>query len=97
MVQRIGTHQRKTRHKLTLDHRERGKISVIRYFQKFQPGESVAIKLNPQVQKGRCFPRFHGRIAKVISQRGRCYELSITDGNKEKMLLVYPIHLKKIN
>ncbi len=46
-------------------------------------------------QKGMYLPRFHGRIGVVKGQRGKCYEVAIKDGSKEKILIVHPVHLKK--
>ena len=41
------------------------------------------------------FPRFHGKIGTVVSQKGRCYTVKIKDGNAEKTLIVHPVHLRK--
>ena len=95
MVTRIGTKQRKTRHKFTQHYRKKGKIPLSQYFQQLNEGEKVNLKVNPTVQKGRFFPRFHGKTGTIIGKRGFCYQVKIKDGNKEKTLYVHPIHLKK--
>ena len=95
MVTRIGTKQRKTRHKFTQHYRKKGKIPISQYFQQLNEGEKVNLKVNPTVQKGRFFPRFHGKTGTIIGKRGFCYQVKIKDGNKEKTLYVHPIHLKK--
>jgi large subunit ribosomal protein L21e len=96
MVSRIGTKQRKTRHKLTNNYRARGKVSLSRYFASYQAGDTVNLKLHPSVQKGRFFPRFHGLSGKISgSMKGDCYEVTINDGGKRKALFVHPIHMKK--
>lgn len=95
MVKRIGTKQRKTRHKYTLNYHERGKIPLSRYFQEFKTGDKVNLKINSNIQKGRFFPRFHGFTGTVTGIKGACYEVKIKDGNKEKWVYVHPIHLKK--
>lgn len=95
MVTRIGTKQRKTRYKFTLHYRERGKLSLSRYFQEFKEGDKVNLKINSSVQTGQFFPRFHGLTGTVTGKRGFCYEVKIYDRDKEKKLFVHPIHLKK--
>ena len=95
MVKRIGTKQRKPRHKFTQYYRNKGKISLSQYFQELHNGEKVNLKINPGVQKGRFYPRFHGLTGTVTGKKGACYQVKIKDGNKEKTLYIHPIHLKK--
>lgn len=96
MVTRIGGFRRKTRRKLRKRVRDKGKISIRRYLQAFKIGDRVCLKAEPAVQKGMYMPRFHGKIGIVKAKRGKCYEVGIKDGNKEKMLLVHPVHLKGV-
>ena len=96
MVKRIGTGRRKTRHKLKKSFKEKGKIPLSIYFQELKEGDKVALVANSGVSKGMYFPRFHGRVAKVVGKKGFCYQVSIIDGKKEKLFNVHPIHLKKI-
>jgi len=96
MVKRLGTKQRKTRHKFLRYYREKGKISLSRYFQEFAQGDKVNLKINSAVQKGRFFPRFHGFTGTISGpKKGVCYEVTIKDGQKTKMLYVHPIHMQK--
>lgn len=96
MVTRIGTKQRKTRHKLTQTYRNKGKIPLSKYFQEFIEGDKVGLKINANVQKGRFFPRFHGLTGTITGKKkGICYEVNIRDGGKQKVLFIHPIHLKK--
>tara|TARA_Y100000310_G_C20428785_1_gene690354 strand:+ start:360 stop:650 length:291 start_codon:yes stop_codon:yes gene_type:complete len=95
MVTRIGTKQRKTRHKFSVHYRAKGKISVSRYLQEFTDGDKVNLKINGNVQKGRFFPRFHGLTGTVNGKKGACYGVTIKDGGKKKLLYVHPIHLTK--
>ncbi len=96
MVKRIGTSRRKTRHKFRKNIAKKGKISITRYFQKFEKGDQVILKAEPSVHKGLYFPRFHGKVGIIKNSRGTCYELMIKDFKKEKTLLVHPVHLKKV-
>ena len=95
MVKRIGTTQRKSRHKFQLKYREKGKIPLSRYFQVFSAGEKVGLKIHPNVHEGRFFSRFHGMCGSITGvKKGSCYEVKITDGGKAKTLYVHPIHMK---
>jgi len=96
MVTRIGRSRRKTRHLMSKNIRSKGKISITRYLQKFEVGEKVALKMEPAVQKGGYFPRFHGKIGTVSGKQGRCYSISVKDINKLKTVLVHPVHLKRV-
>lgn len=95
MVTRIGTKQRKTRHKFKKNYREKGKISVSQFLQEFNNGDKVNLKINSNVNKGRFFPRFHGLTGVVTGKKGLCYQVKINDNGKEKQLYIHPIHLKK--
>jgi large subunit ribosomal protein L21e len=96
MVTRIGTTQRKTRHKFKASIREKGKIPLSRYFQEFKEGEKVGLKTHPSVQKGRFHSRFHGKAGEVVGKKGRCFTIEIKDGGKQKTLYIHPIHLKRL-
>jgi|TARA_B100000315_G_scaffold258547_1_gene311109 ribosomal protein L21E len=75
--------------------REKGKISFRRYFQKFKQGDNVS--LVRELAVGANFPRrLQGKTGVIQEKRGRSYFVKIKDSNKTKMILVEPIHLKKI-
>jgi len=96
MVQRSGGFRRKTRHKLKKNIRQKGKISIHNYLQEFKSGDKVLLKAEPSIQKGMYFPRFHSKVGTVKVKQGKCYKILIKDHNKEKILIVHPIHLKKV-
>jgi len=95
MGRRVGSFLRKSRQKLRLDYREKGKISLSRYFHEFKDGDKVALKIHSSVQLGRFFPRFQGLTGTIVGKRGDCYAVQIRDHDKEKKVFVHPIHLKK--
>lgn len=95
MAKKIGGFRRKTRSKLKKSHRQKGKISITRYFQEFKEGERVILKAEPSIHHGMYFPRYHGKSGTVKSRKGRCYEVLINDLGKEKTLIVHPVHLKR--
>lgn len=96
MVKRIGGFRRKTRSKLRKNIRQRGKISLTRFFQKLKEGDKVCLVAEPAVQGGMPFPRFHGKSGIVKGEQGECYKVEIKDGKKQKTLVVHPIHLRRI-
>ena len=75
--------------------RTRGKISFSRYFQKLDKGDKVSIVREKAINFN-ISERFQGRTGVVEGKRGRLYIVKINDKNKEKQLLIEPIHLKKI-
>ncbi len=96
MVKRIGGFRRKTRHKLKKPVRRKGKVSISKYFQDFKINEIVQLVAEPSIQKGMYFPKFHGRYGTINKKKGKCYEVKIKTQKKEKILIVHPVHLKKI-
>ena len=95
MAKRIGGMRRKTRYKFSKERREKGKVSMTDYFQTFNVGDRVYLGVEPAIQKGMYHPRFMGKSGLVTGKKGRCYEITIKDINKEKMLVVHPVHLKR--
>lgn len=75
--------------------RERGKIRLSKYFQKFKHGERVAVKKELALQPK--FPKkLQGRSGVVSSKRGNSYIVKINDLNKEKTYIIHPVHLRKL-
>ncbi len=95
MVKKKGI-RRKSRDKLSKGFRKSGKISIRRWIQKLSPGDRVALAAEPAYHKGLYMPRFHGLSGKVLGKQGRCYKVVFKDMDKEKMIIVHPVHLKKI-
>lgn len=92
---RIGGYRKGSRDKLSKNHREKGKISLTRYFQSFKEGEKVQLDLEPSVPKGKFCTRYNGKVGVVSGKEGECYKVIIKDIKKEKVILVHPIHLSK--
>lgn len=76
--------------------RNRGKISLTKYFQQFTGGDSVAIVRDLAVQAPGFPARMQGRTGVVLSKRGSSYVVAIKDYTKKKIYVVKPIHLQKI-
>ena len=96
MVQRVGGFRRDTRRKLKKGIRQKGKISLTRYLQQFNRGDHVQLQAEPAVQKGMYFPPFHGKAGIIGEKQGRCYKVEIKDGGVKKVLIVHPVHLKRL-
>ncbi len=94
-MQRTGGYRRKTRSKLRKNVRAKGKVAIRNFFQSFNEGDRVNLVAEPGVQRGIYHPRFHGRTGVVTSKQGNSYYVKIKDGNKEKSIIVHPVHLKK--
>ncbi|MFH1133050.1 MAG: 50S ribosomal protein L21e [Nanoarchaeota archaeon] len=95
MVQRRGGYKRKSRDKSTKKASQRGKISLRRYFQSFKVGDRVYVIPEPAVQKGSVHLRFQGKSGIVTGSQGRCYYVTIKDGDKTKRLIMHPVHMKR--
>jgi large subunit ribosomal protein L21e len=85
----------KTRRLLSKKPRARGLSPITKGFQEFAEGDKVNIIIDPSVHKGAPFSRFHGLTGVVVGQRGAAYEVNVYDGNKLKMVVARPEHLKR--
>lgn len=96
MAKRVGRSRRKTRQIMSKHAREKGKISLSSYFQEFKEGDNVNLQAEPAMHKGMYFRRFHGKQGVIKGKRGGCYEVMLKDGGKQKMLIIHPVHLRKV-
>ncbi|MBI4738368.1 50S ribosomal protein L21e [Candidatus Woesearchaeota archaeon] len=96
-MQHIGGFRRKTRHKFMKSRQTKGKVSLRNYLQKLSPNDGVQLVVEPAVQKGMYFPRFHGLTGRVVGQQGSCYKVTISDKGAKKTIIVHPVHLKKLH
>ncbi|MEK6934575.1 MAG: 50S ribosomal protein L21e [Nanoarchaeota archaeon] len=97
MTKRTGKSRRKTRYKFSKKSGEKGKVNIGKYLQSFEEGDKVLLKLDPSVHKGLYFRRHHGKVGVIKRRRGFCYETSVKENNKEKLLIIHPIHLTKVS
>jgi large subunit ribosomal protein L21e len=97
MSTKIGSSRRKTKHLLTIPKKMKGKLAVSGFMKKFDIGKMVKLSIKPSIVKGMYFRRFHGRVGKVIGIQGKAYKVHIKDGNKDKTLIIGPIHLENVN
>ena len=95
-MKKTGGLRRKTRYLFKKHKKQKGKISLSRYLQTFKQGDKVRLTVEPAVQKGMYHPRFYGKTGIIQTKKGKCYDVLITDGGKQKTLIVHPIHLKRV-
>lgn len=87
---------RRSRNILKGNPRDRGKISIRRYTQKFEIGEIAAIDIDVRY-RNIPYPKFNGKIGRIKGKQGRAYYITINDNGRYKDILVPPEHLQKIN
>ncbi len=83
-----------TRETLSNDPRDRGTSPPQRAIQEYEVGQKVHLKIDPSVPDGRYHPRFDGQTGEVAGKQGKSFKVSITDGGKEKTLIVSAAHLR---
>jgi len=84
-----------TRNKLKNEPREGGTSPPQRAVETYEEGERVHLKIDPSVPDGRFHPRFDGLTGVVEGSQGEAYRVGITDGGKDKTLIVKPAHLTR--
>lgn len=96
MVTRSHGPQQKTRNKLKKKPRNKGKISISKFFQRFKEGDKVLIKAEPSFKKNIPHRRFMNKYGIILGKQGNAYRVQIKDMNKNKEIYVFPIHLKRL-
>lgn len=86
----------KTRGVFSKKPRQRGVAPPNKVLRVFETGSRVAIVMDPAQQLGIVHKRFQGQTGVVSARRGDAYEVQINHGNKPKLLIVRPEHLKPI-
>ena len=94
MAKRIGG-TRKVRGKFKKQADQKGKLSQRNYLADYKIGDNVLLKIDPTTKEGIFHPRFIGKRGVVAKKRGNSYEIKFYDYNKQKMIIVHPIHLRK--
>jgi large subunit ribosomal protein L21e len=89
--------RKKTRALLTKRPREHGKLGLSKLLKKYEPGDKVVISIDSSIHKGMPHRRYQGRVAVIKSKRGRSYEVSVTQGDAVKELIIRPEHLKSLS
>jgi large subunit ribosomal protein L21e len=87
--------QRRRTRGLSVKPRDRGKVSIRARLQKFKEQDKVSIIINPMYQSIPD-PHFHGMTGKIVKPQGRAYYVRVSDGDKTKLIIVTPEHLRRV-
>ena len=88
-----GTRNR-TRHKLRVRPRDRGKVTITSTMRTFAVGSRAQVIMDPRLHKGMPHRRFQGLTAMVTGTQGEAVVVEVHSGNKLKTLVVRPEHLR---
>ncbi|MEM0056900.1 MAG: 50S ribosomal protein L21e [Candidatus Geothermarchaeota archaeon] len=83
----------KTRKLLTKEENE-GFSDRLLLLQNAKIGDKVVIKIDPSYHKGMPHRRYHGLVGTIVGRRGRAFEVKVTKGNKEVLLIIPFEHLR---
>lgn len=72
-----------------------GRFKIADSLQDFKPGNSVRIKLNPNIHRGMPHPKYQGAFGKILGKKGNSFILEIKNGNKLKQIISRPEHLAR--
>lgn len=70
--------------------------AITNYLRIFKMGEKVMLMPEPASQKGMPFPRYKGKVGRVVEIRGKSYLVEIVDGKKKKTIISRPEHLRRV-
>lgn len=94
MVRKTRGYKCRTRKLFSKKTRDKG-IPPLGYLLKdYEPGEKVNITINPTIHKGQPHKRFHGKTGSIIGKRGKAYLVSVKDGDREKIIISRPEHMR---
>jgi large subunit ribosomal protein L21e len=72
------------------------KPSVNDIMQEFDDDDKVQVVIDPSYHAGFPDKGFHGLTGKVVGKRGNSFEVKLSKGNKEMMVVTTAVHLKKL-
>ncbi len=90
-----GAHHR-SRRRLALRKRDKGKIDLKKALQSFNDGERVLIDPSSSVQRNIPHRRFFGINGVILKKKGRAYTVQVMQGTMTKTVDLLPVHLKKL-
>lgn len=84
----------KSRNKLRK--RKRDKLTINKLLSSFEEGDRVQLDIEPAVHSAMPSPKLQGLTGNVIGHEGINCKVIVKRGNKDKYLVVHPVHLKKL-
>lgn len=97
MVRRSKGIRGKSRHILQKHKRERGLQSITRHLREYPDGTTVAVNLDPASHVGMPHLRFQGLTGVIAGRQGHAYVVKLYHGNKPKIVIANPEHLKVVS
>ena len=86
----------RTRTRNKLRQKKRIKFKSEMFLKTFDIDQKVIIKPEPSSHKGMPFPKFKGRVGKIIGKRGSSYIVRIEVGKSKKDIISRPEHIEAI-
>ncbi|WP_338601185.1 50S ribosomal protein L21e [Sulfolobus tengchongensis] len=94
MVKHSRGYRTRSRSLLRKSPRERGAIPPLsRLMVDYKEGDQVVIKINSSVHSGMPHRRYQGKVGKIVGRRGKAYMVSVSIGDKQKLIIIRPEHL----
>lgn len=91
-----GLHKR-SRKRLKLDVKERGKVNIKKALQSFEVGEKVVVDPDSRVQKNLPQRSFFGSVGIIIQKKGNAYTIEVRQqGKRPKRIDLLPVHIKRL-
>jgi len=97
LVKHSHGYRSRTRKLLRKKPRERGLFPLSRILYQYEIGERVTIIIDPSIHKGMPHKRYHGKVGVIVGKRGRAYIIETYLGEKRKILIVRPEHLRPLS
>ena len=74
--------------------RRRGLQPIGNLLYEYTSGDKVVIKIDSSIHKGMPHPRYHGKVGTIEKKRGRAYVIRLVEGNKVRIIIARPEHIK---
>ena len=97
MVKRTHGYRFKCRKLLSKTPRERGRPGLIRWLYEYSIGDQVVIDIEPTYVTTAPHRRYQGKVGTVIGRRGNAYILEVYLGDKRKIVITTPDHIKPLD
>ncbi|AAL64847.1 50S ribosomal protein L21e [Pyrobaculum aerophilum] len=94
MVKRTHGYRYKTRKLLRKKPREKGLSGLSRLLYEYKVGDKVIIDIDSTFISTAPHRRYQGKVGTVVGIRGRAYVIETFLGDKKKIIITTPEHLK---
>ncbi|MFN7105004.1 MAG: 50S ribosomal protein L21e [Pyrobaculum sp.] len=94
MVKRTHGYRYKSRKLLSKTPRERGPRGLSRLLYEYNPGDRVVVDIDPTYISTAPHRRYQGKVGVVVETRGRAYVIETYLGDKKKVVITTPEHLR---